>query len=168
ESTLKPSSTSDLLWTVRALPCDRFVWNWFLIPPRFRACDPEFRPHDFPEQDGLEGVPTDCSLSSSSSSSFCLPTPHHSRLSPASFSLAIATTFSGTFATKSSFDWFLPLIHGFIGQGSLSACGQPHHLTLIARRSRHYAGARFLKRGINLLGDVANEVNYLFNVLSLT
>lgn len=31
-------------------------------------------------------------------------------------------------------------------------------ITLIARRSRHYAGARYLKRGVNDEGNVANEV----------
>ena len=32
------------------------------------------------------------------------------------------------------------------------------YLTLIARRSRHYAGARYLTRGANDEGHVANEV----------
>lgn len=31
-------------------------------------------------------------------------------------------------------------------------------MTLIARRSRHFAGARFLKRGVNDQGYVANDV----------
>lgn len=31
-------------------------------------------------------------------------------------------------------------------------------ITLIARRSRHYAGVRYLKRGVNIEGNVANEV----------
>jgi len=31
-------------------------------------------------------------------------------------------------------------------------------LTLIARRSRHYAGTRYLKRGVNDEGRVANDV----------
>ena len=31
-------------------------------------------------------------------------------------------------------------------------------ITLIARRSRHHAGARYLKRGVNDEGNVANEV----------
>lgn len=59
--------------------------------------------------------------------------------------------------------WVLPLIHGFVDQAS--ACGvcimhgelmseinvftRTVYLTLIARRSRHYAGARFLTRGAN-------------------
>ena len=32
------------------------------------------------------------------------------------------------------------------------------YLTIIARRSRHFAGARFLKRGANEQGQVANHV----------
>lgn len=31
-------------------------------------------------------------------------------------------------------------------------------LTLIARRSRHFAGTRYLKRGVNDKGRVANDV----------
>lgn len=64
----------------------------------------------------------------------------------------------------------LPLIHGFVDQASelivlnrlslsltlapsraaeLSVFGRIVYITLIARRSRHFAGARFLKRGVN-------------------
>lgn len=32
------------------------------------------------------------------------------------------------------------------------------YVTLIARRSRYFAGARYLKRGVNEEGNVANEV----------
>ena len=35
---------------------------------------------------------------------------------------------------------------------------RPVVVTLIARRSRHFAGARFLKRGVNDQGYVANDV----------
>lgn len=68
--------------------------------------------------------------------------------------------------------WVLPLIHGFVDQASeycttrlvngvaliiragsfraeLSVFGRTVYITLIARRSRHFAGARFLKRGVN-------------------
>ena len=36
--------------------------------------------------------------------------------------------------------------------------GRIVYITLIARRSRFFAGARFLKRGVNEEGNVANEV----------
>jgi hypothetical protein len=39
-----------------------------------------------------------------------------------------------------------------------SIYGRAFLLTLIARRSNRYAGTRFLKRGANMEGDVANEV----------
>ncbi|XLR58760.1 hypothetical protein HN51_013140 [Arachis hypogaea] len=40
----------------------------------------------------------------------------------------------------------------------LSISGRDFHLTIIARRSRHYAGTRYLKRGVNEKGRVANDV----------
>lgn len=55
-------------------------------------------------------------------------------------------------------DWILYVTHGFIGQSSVCVYGKPIYLTLIARRSAQYAGTRFLKRGSNFQGSVANEV----------
>ena len=55
-------------------------------------------------------------------------------------------------------DWVLPIVHGFVDQSNISIYGKPIYLTLIARRSNRYAGTRFLKRGANNNGDVANEV----------
>ncbi|KAM7253613.1 hypothetical protein ACFE04_021767 [Oxalis oulophora] len=40
----------------------------------------------------------------------------------------------------------------------ISVFGRDFKLTLIARRSRHYAGTRYLKRGVNEKGRVANDV----------
>ncbi|GCE99896.1 phosphatidylinositol-3,5-bisphosphate 5-phosphatase [Zygosaccharomyces mellis] len=56
------------------------------------------------------------------------------------------------------YDWFQPIIHGFIDQVNVSVLGKSIYITLIARRSHHFAGARFLKRGVNNQGYVANEV----------
>ncbi|CAK9830385.1 Polyphosphoinositide phosphatase [Anthophora retusa] len=55
-------------------------------------------------------------------------------------------------------DWILYIIHGFIGQSNISIFGRSMYVTIIARRSNKYAGTRFLKRGANFDGDVANEV----------
>ena len=55
-------------------------------------------------------------------------------------------------------DWILYICHGFVAQNNISVFGRPIHLTLIAKRSRKFAGTRFLKRGTNCEGDVANEV----------
>uniref|UniRef100_A0A1B6BYX7 SAC domain-containing protein n=1 Tax=Clastoptera arizonana TaxID=38151 RepID=A0A1B6BYX7_9HEMI len=55
-------------------------------------------------------------------------------------------------------DWILNVMHGFISQSNVSVFGRSIYLTLIARRSNKYAGTRFLKRGANFEGDVANEV----------
>lgn len=55
-------------------------------------------------------------------------------------------------------DWILYVTHGFIGQSNVSIFGRSMYVTIIARRSNKYAGTRFLKRGANFDGDVANEV----------
>ncbi|SPO02629.1 related to polyphosphoinositide phosphatase family member [Cephalotrichum gorgonifer] len=61
-------------------------------------------------------------------------------------------------ALRDPYDWCRPIIHGYIDQAALSIYGRTAHITVIARRSRHFAGARFLKRGANDLGYVANDV----------
>ncbi|KNA22662.1 hypothetical protein SOVF_031400 [Spinacia oleracea] len=54
--------------------------------------------------------------------------------------------------------WTVALIHGFFKQVKFQRFERTVNLTLIARRSRHYAGTRFLKRGINEKGRAANDV----------
>ncbi|KAF3439741.1 hypothetical protein FNV43_RR18019 [Rhamnella rubrinervis] len=54
--------------------------------------------------------------------------------------------------------WTVALVYGFFKQATLSVSGHDFKLTLIARRSRHYAGTRYLKRGVNEKGRVANDV----------
>jgi hypothetical protein len=63
-----------------------------------------------------------------------------------------------TTALQNTYDWCLPIIHGYIDQSALSIYGRTVYITIIARRSRFFAGARFLKRGANDLGYVANDV----------
>ncbi|XKL65495.1 hypothetical protein PGB90_008915 [Kerria lacca] len=59
---------------------------------------------------------------------------------------------------KVNAEWILYIMHGFISQSNVSIFGRSVYVTLIARRSNKYAGTRFLKRGANSNGDVANEV----------
>ena len=61
-------------------------------------------------------------------------------------------------ALRNPFHWCLPTIHGFIDQAALDIFGRVVYICIIGRRSRHFAGARFLKRGINDTGYVANDV----------
>lgn len=61
--------------------------------------------------------------------------------------------------------WFIGLVHGFVRQASIVTCGLPVSITLLARRSRYFAGTRFLKRGTNIDGNVANEVSYCYPLL---
>jgi phosphatidylinositol 3,5-bisphosphate 5-phosphatase len=55
-------------------------------------------------------------------------------------------------------DWCVPLAHGFFRQTHFSLFGRALLLTLVARRSRFFAGTRYLKRGANADGHVGNEV----------
>ncbi|XP_057307626.1 polyphosphoinositide phosphatase-like [Hydractinia symbiolongicarpus] len=55
-------------------------------------------------------------------------------------------------------DWLLNIIHGFVGQSNICVYVKPLYVTLIARRSKKFAGTRFLKRGTNDEGFVANDV----------
>ena len=60
---------------------------------------------------------------------------------------------------KSPYDWCLSIVHGYVDQSALSVYwGRVVYVTIIARRSRFFAGARYLKRGANDLGHVANDV----------
>ncbi|KAK9078391.1 hypothetical protein SSX86_002448 [Deinandra increscens subsp. villosa] len=54
--------------------------------------------------------------------------------------------------------WTVQLVYGYFKQVKLSIGEKEFKLTLIARRSRHYAGTRYLKRGVNEKGRVANDV----------
>ena len=65
--------------------------------------------------------------------------------------------------------WLTPLIHGYIGQASniyiyiymyidCDCNSGDFNVILIGRRSRHFAGTRYLKRGLNERGKVANFV----------
>ncbi|KIW00504.1 uncharacterized protein PV09_08024 [Verruconis gallopava] len=59
---------------------------------------------------------------------------------------------------RNVYDWCVPIIHGYIEQASLDVFGRRVYMSVIARRSRFFAGARFLKRGSNDVGFVANDV----------
>uniref|UniRef100_F1KTV5 Polyphosphoinositide phosphatase n=1 Tax=Ascaris suum TaxID=6253 RepID=F1KTV5_ASCSU len=54
--------------------------------------------------------------------------------------------------------WMLELVHGYVGQQIIELPCSRLSLTLIGRRSSEYAGTRYLKRGANLRGHVANDV----------
>ncbi|KAL8789287.1 MAG: hypothetical protein Q9213_001210 [Squamulea squamosa] len=61
-------------------------------------------------------------------------------------------------AIRNTYDWCIPIIHGFVDQTNISIHARIVAVTVIARRSRLFAGARYLKRGANDLGYVANDV----------
>ncbi|RDX43704.1 hypothetical protein OH76DRAFT_1324257, partial [Lentinus brumalis] len=59
----------------------------------------------------------------------------------------LTTAFKGSSPPSSRSHWLVPLIHGHVDQAKLTVLGRVVFITLIARRSRHHAGARYLKRG---------------------
>lgn len=54
--------------------------------------------------------------------------------------------------------WTIALVHGHFKQIRLSIFGRDFSVSLVSRRSRHFAGTRYLKRGVNDRGRVANDV----------
>jgi phosphatidylinositol 3,5-bisphosphate 5-phosphatase len=54
--------------------------------------------------------------------------------------------------------WIIPIVHGSIDFKNFVYAEKKFTLVLIARRSRQYAGVRYLKRGLNMEGRVANWV----------
>ena len=52
----------------------------------------------------------------------------------------------------------MPVIHGYIDQKNFVESGNRFSFVLISRRSRIFAGTRYLRRGINHEGYVANWV----------
>jgi phosphatidylinositol 3,5-bisphosphate 5-phosphatase len=54
--------------------------------------------------------------------------------------------------------WVIPFINGSIIQSNFANYSKRNSLVVISRRSRFYAGTRYLKRGISELGDCANFV----------
>jgi len=64
-------------------------------------------------------------------------------------------------------EFILPLICGYFTTEILKLGGKTFTLGVLSRRSRFCAGPRFLKRGIDSLGNVANEVETDFFVYEM-
>ncbi|CAD6186517.1 unnamed protein product [Caenorhabditis auriculariae] len=54
--------------------------------------------------------------------------------------------------------WFIEIVHGYVRQEFISLPVARLSLMVVGRRSAQFAGTRFLKRGANLHGQVANFV----------
>ena len=93
----------------------------------------------------------DASTAALTPATVAVPAPDSQFLWNAFLTSALAT--AGCHAS-----WWVPLAHGFFQQSHFSVFGKSLLLTLIARRSRFFAGTRYLKRGTNADGYVANEV----------
>lgn len=54
--------------------------------------------------------------------------------------------------------WILPVIFGFVGSAEINNIAFPFSIHIIGRRSRFYAGTRYLTRGVNEQGKTGNFV----------
>jgi hypothetical protein len=68
--------------------------------------------------------------------------------------------FEDCLGSTTSFHWIMPIIHGAFVQRRVNDYGRSLNLVLLARRSRHFAGTRYLKRGVSEEGKVANDVEH--------
>ncbi len=55
-------------------------------------------------------------------------------------------------------DWLLPMTYGFVDSATIKNFAFPFSIHIFARRSRFYAGTRYLKRGVNEEGKTGNFV----------
>ena len=63
-----------------------------------------------------------------------------------------------TVASMLSASLAVGVVCGFFQQRRISVFGKLYRIVLISRRSRHFAGTRYRKRGINNRGQAANDV----------
>lgn len=63
-------------------------------------------------------------------------------------------------SSSSRYNWVMPITHGAFVQRKLNDYGRSLNVVLLARRSRHFAGTRYLKRGVSEQGKVANDVEH--------
>jgi len=68
--------------------------------------------------------------------------------------------FEGCLHSLTSFHWIMPIVHGAFVQKKVCDYGRSLNIVLLARRSRHFAGTRYLKRGVSEEGKVANDVEH--------
>ncbi|KAI4211585.1 MAG: hypothetical protein LQ351_005626 [Letrouitia transgressa] len=137
----------------------RFTESYYMLLITKRSQVALLGGHYIYQIDGTELV----SLTTSSSSRFKLDRdPEEARFVAILSNLDLSRSFYFSY----SYDITRSLQHNvvqerqslFQEQRALSLYGRKIYITVIARRSRFFAGARFLKRGANDLGYVANDV----------
>ena len=77
-----------------------------------------------------------------------------------SWNFFLTREFEACLTVNTSYHWIMPIIHGAFDQRKVNDYGRYLNVTLLARRSRHFAGTRYLKRGVSEQGKVANDVEY--------
>ena len=77
-----------------------------------------------------------------------------------SWNYFLTREFEGCINSLTSYHWVMPVIYGAFAQRKVNDYGRILNLVLVARRSRHFAGTRYLKRGVSEQGKVANDVEH--------
>jgi phosphatidylinositol 3,5-bisphosphate 5-phosphatase len=77
-----------------------------------------------------------------------------------SWNFFLTREFETCLTAMTNFNWIMPIIHGAFIQKKVNDYGRSLNLILVARRSRHFAGTRYLKRGVSEHGKVANYVEH--------
>jgi len=136
-----------------------YLWNSFLLSKFYRCLRPPSLddaaaasvspPSDEPETEEQELARLAAAAARDEAEDRSLP--HTSITTPGSPA-------SATAYLNPAFRWSLHLTHGYFVQTNLSVFGNVITLSLLARRSRFFAGTRYLKRGLNTSGQVANDV----------
>ena len=66
-----------------------------------------------------------------------------------SWNYFLTRDFERCLTKETSFYWTMPIIHGAYVQRRVNDYGRSLNVILLARRSRHFAGTRYLKRGVS-------------------
>jgi phosphatidylinositol 3,5-bisphosphate 5-phosphatase len=77
-----------------------------------------------------------------------------------SWNFFLTREFEACLTSTTKYNWIMPIVHGAFDQRKVNDYGRYLNVTLLARRSRHFAGTRYLKRGVSEQGKVANDVEY--------
>ena len=70
----------------------------------------------------------------------------------------LTAEFASSVGSLNASYWCLPLVHGAFLQRKCTLFGRLVNVLLLARRSRHFAGTRYLKRGVSDLGKARRRL----------
>eukprot|EP00923_Selenidium_pygospionis_P005068 GHVN01008456.1.p1 GENE.GHVN01008456.1~~GHVN01008456.1.p1 ORF type:complete len:779 (-),score=218.15 GHVN01008456.1:134-2470(-) len=129
---------------------EEYCWNAHLLAPLLAAVykDEVWAPPTSPRPPHSSHIHLSCQSSQ----------PTHSRSTPPIHGKARWRSVPLVHGAHPLRHWSTPLIQGFVASAQCSCYGRYFEIALISRRSPHFAGTRYRKRGANSLGQCANCV----------